>query len=277
VDVATAYRFVTFLSDYGLEDEFVGVCHGVIKRFAPDVEIIDIAHGIPPQEIGAGAAVLASAVPFMPKAVHMAVVDPGVGTKRRAIVLHSVAGPPLVGPDNGLLWLAAEALGGAKEAYSIENKELFLEGSGRTFNGRDIFAPVAARLALGMPMEEVGPNLPLADIIKLDVPGAKAHDDHIHARIVQCDHFGNLQLNADRLAIESIGILFGDLVEIRVGARTYAAEYAEAFGHVPIGKLVLLEDSHRSIALAINQGDARQFLEASRSDPVIIARRPVGG
>ena len=273
----SAYRFVTFLSDYGLEDEFVGVCRGVIKRFAPDVEIIDIAHGIPPQDVNAGATVLAQAVRYMPPAVHMAVVDPGVGTKRRAIVLASKAGPPLVGPDNGLLWLAAEALGGAMQAYSIENDALFLEDAGRTFHGRDIFAPVSARLALGMPLEEVGPVIPMDDVVRLDVPLARVHDDHIHARVVQADHFGNLQLNCVREDVESIGALFGDPVEVRLGARAYEVAYVQAFSEVPIGKLVLLEDSHRSLALAVNRGDARERLEARRGDPVIVARRHVGG
>lgn len=275
--MATAYRFVTFLSDYGLEDEFVGVCRGVIKRYAPDVEIIDIAHGIPPQDIQAGAAVLSQAVRYMPPAVHLAVVDPGVGSKRRAIALATRTGPPLVGPDNGLLWLAAEALGGVTGAYSLENEALFLESTGRTFHGRDIFAPVAARLALGMPIEEVGPPVPVDDVVRVEVPAAQVHDDHVHARIVQADHFGNLQLNCVREDIESIGVLFGDALEVRLGARSHHVDYAQTFGEVPVGTLVLLEDSHRSIALAVNQGDARTTLEARRGDPVIIARLQVGG
>src|ERR1051326_4012147 len=115
--MATAFRFLTFMSDYGLEDEFVGVCHGVIKRFAPDVEILDLSHAIPPQDVRAGATVLAQAVSFMPAAVHLAIVDPGVGTPRRSVVIGTQHGPPLVGPDNGLLSLAAEALGGAVQAH----------------------------------------------------------------------------------------------------------------------------------------------------------------
>lgn len=272
----SAYRFVTFLSDYGLEDEFVGVCRGVIKRFAPDVEIIDIAHGIPPQDIRAGATVLAQAVRYMPPAVHMAVVDPGVGTKRRAIVLATKTGPPLVGPDNGVLWLAAEALGGATDAYSIDNESLYLEQTGRTFHGRDIFAPVSARLALGMPMDEVGAQLALDEIVKLDVPAPQIHDDHVHARVLQTDHFGNLQLNCVREDIESIGVLLGDVVEIRLGARSFHVSYGQAFSEVSVGKLVLLEDSHRALSIAINQGDARSVLEAGRGDPIIVARLPVG-
>ncbi|MCA1830419.1 MAG: SAM-dependent chlorinase/fluorinase [Actinobacteria bacterium] len=174
--MALAFRFITFLSDYGLEDEFVGVCRGVIKRFAPEVEILDVAHGIPPQDIHAGATVLAQAVRYMPAAVHLAVVDPGVGTNRRQVVLGTKNGPPLVGPDNGLLCPAADALGGATQAFSIENRDLFLQAPSRTFHGRDIFAPVAARLALGMAPEEVGPRIDVESLVKLKQRQADVHE-----------------------------------------------------------------------------------------------------
>lgn len=270
--MALSFRFVTFLSDYGLEDEFVGVCRGVIKRYAPDVEILDVAHGIPPQDIAAGATVLAQAVPYMPPAVHLAVVDPGVGTARRAVVIGTAAGPPLIGPDNGLLCLAADALGGATQAFAITNRDLWLPSPSRTFHGRDIFAPVAARLSLGMPPEEVGPPVAVRDLVRLVVPPAQIDDDHIHARIVQTDHFGNLQLNVHRQEIEGIGVLLGDRIEIRVGGRSYDAVYGQAFSEAPVGKLVVLEDSYRWMTLAVNQANAEQALEARRGDPVILAR-----
>src|SRR5439155_19901002 len=163
--MALSFRFLTFTSDYGLEDEFVGVCHGVIKRFAPDVEILDVSHAIPPQDVRAGANVLAQAVPFMPPAVHLAIVDPGVGTRRRGVVVGTRQGPPLVGPDNGLLSIAAEALGGAVEAHEITREDLFLQPVSKTFHGRDIFAPVAARLALRMPPDGVGPAFPVSELV----------------------------------------------------------------------------------------------------------------
>jgi S-adenosyl-L-methionine hydrolase (adenosine-forming) len=275
--VAVAFRFITFLSDYGLEDEFVGVCRGVVKRFAPDVEIIDIAHGIPPQDVSAGATVLAQAVRYMPPAVHLAIVDPGVGTPRRAVVIVTGSGPLLVGPDNGVLSLAADALGGATKAFAITNESLFLETPSRTFHGRDIFAPVAARLALGMPLEEVGLEVPVEDLIRIDMPAARVDDDHIHSRVVQIDHFGNLALNFGRSELEGIGILLGDEIEIRVGGRSFKAPYSQAFSEVKKGGLILLEDSHRHLMLAINMGNARETLEARRGDPVIIARVQIGG
>jgi S-adenosylmethionine hydrolase len=275
--VAVAFRFITFLSDYGLEDEFVGVCRGVVKRFAPEVEILDIAHGIPPQDVSAGATVLAQAVRYMPPAVHLAIVDPGVGTPRRAVVIVTGSGPLLVGPDNGVLSLAADALGGATQAFAITNEALFLETPSRTFHGRDIFAPVAARLALGMPLEDVGPPVPVKDLIRIDMPAARVDDDHIHSRVVQIDHFGNLALNFGRSELEGIGVLLGDAIEVRVGGRSFKAPYSQAFSEVKKGGLILLEDSHRHLMLAINMGNARETLEARRGDPVIIARVQIGG
>jgi len=275
--VAVAFRFITFLSDYGLEDEFVGVCRGVVKRFAPEVEILDIAHGIPPQDVSAGATVLAQAVRYMPPAVHLAIVDPGVGTPRRAVVIVTGSGPLLVGPDNGVLSLAADALGGAVKAFAITNDSLFLETPSRTFHGRDIFAPVAARLALGMPLEEVGPPVAVEDLIRIDMPSARVDDDHVHSRVVQIDHFGNLALNFGRSELEGIGVLLGDEIEVRVGGRSFKAPYSQAFSEVKKGGLILLEDSHRHLMLAINMGNARETLEARRGDPVIIARVQIGG
>jgi hypothetical protein len=270
--MAHAFRFITFLSDYGLEDEFVGVCHGVIKRVAPDVQIIDVTHGIKPQDVASGAAVLAEAVKYTPPAVHLAIVDPGVGTARPAIVVETRSGPPLVGPDNGLLWLAAEALGGAAQAHRIENESLFLLPPSRTFHGRDIFAPVAARLALGMPPEEVGPAVPVEQIQRVELPQARVDDDHVHAQIVHVDHFGNLQLNAERQDLESTGALLGDLIEMRLGGKSHVVSWGRAFSEVPPGKLMVLEDSHRRIEIAVNQGNAERLLEARRGDPVILAR-----
>jgi S-adenosylmethionine hydrolase len=270
--MALAFRFVTFTSDYGLEDEFVGVCRGVIKRVATEVEILDITHALPPQDVRAGAQVLAQAVPYMPPAVHLAIVDPGVGTHRRAIVIGTRQGPPLVGPDNGLLWLAAEALGGATQAHVITNEKLFMRPVSKTFHGRDIFAPVAARLAQGMPPEDVGPSVPLDELVQMELPAPRVDDDHVHGQIVQTDHFGNLQLNVSREELESLGITLGDGLELRVGGKTHAVQFCQTFAEVPAGRLAILEDSYRRISVAVNQGSASRRLEARRGDPVILAR-----
>jgi S-adenosyl-L-methionine hydrolase (adenosine-forming) len=270
--MALSFRFITFTSDYGLEDEFVGVCHGVIKRFAPEVEILDISHAIPPQDLRAGANVLAQAVKYMPPAVHLGIVDPGVGTERRAVVIGTLQGPPLIGPDNGLLWLAAHALGGPTQAHEITRDDLCLQPKSRTFHGRDIFAPIAARLALGMPPEEVGPAIEVASLERFELPEARVDDDHVHGQIVQTDHFGNLQLNVTREDLESLGMMIGDRVELRIGGKAHDVPFTQTFGEVPAGRLAVIEDSYRHIAVVVNRGSAAKRLEAHRGDPVILAR-----
>jgi len=270
--VAISFRFITFTSDYGLDDEFVGVCRGVIKRIAPDVEILDVTHGIEPQDVQMGAMVLSQAVPFLPPAVHLAIVDPGVGTTRRGVVIGTKEGPPLVGPDNGLLWLAAETLGGAVQAHEITNDGLMLMPVSRTFHGRDVFAPVAAHLALGLPPEEVGPEIPLDEVAHISISRSRVDDDHVHGHIVMTDHFGNLGLNIDRADLEGAGILLGDTMELRIGGKTWETKYCEAFAEVAVGRVAVLEDSHHHISIAVNCGSARQVLEARRGDPVILAR-----
>lgn len=272
--MANRFGFITFTTDYGLEDEFVGVCHGVLKRFAPEAHILDITHGIPPQDVVAGATVLAQAVGFMPPAVHLAVVDPGVGTKRRGVVLDTKEGFPLVGPDNGLLSLAAKELGGIVAAHEISNKDLFLSTPSKTFHGRDVFSPVAARLASGTPVSDVGPPVPFESLVQLEVRRSRVDDDHVHGQVVQADHFGNIQLNIHRQDLEGAGILLGDGMELRAGGKSYTVPYCEAFAEVPQGRLAILEDAYRHITIVVNQGSAAKHLEARRGDPVILARLP---
>src|ERR671934_768903 len=163
-------RFVTFLSDFGLEDEFVGTCHGVIKRIAPEVQIIDITHGIPPQNVLHGALVLAKTLEYMPVGVHLAVVDPGVGSARRPLALRDREGRLYVGPDNGLLVPAVERFGGVDAAHELPNPAYALEPVSRTFHGRDLFSPAAAHLALGVALEELGPPLDAEALARLDLP-----------------------------------------------------------------------------------------------------------
>ena len=165
----------------------------MIKRIAPDVEVIDITHGIEPQQVLQGALVLANTVPYMPPAVHLAVVDPGVGGARKAVVLRG-DGRFFVGPDNGLLLIAADRVGGISDAVSIENEEYLLDPVSRTFHGRDVFAPAAAHLALGVPMQELGPPVGMDELHRLDVPAPEVGTARIRATVLYIDHFGNVQL-----------------------------------------------------------------------------------
>src|SRR5947208_3363568 len=193
--------FITFLTDFGLEDDFVGTCHGVMKRIAPEVQIIDLTHGVRPGRIQQGALVLANALPYMPAGVHLAVVDPGVGGGRRPLALRDAEGRLYVGPDNGLLLPAADRFGGAVEAHELANPTYALESVSHTFHGRDLFAPAAAHLALGVPAAELGPPLDPEVLVRITIPEAEVSVARIGATALAVDRFGNVQLNVGRDAL----------------------------------------------------------------------------
>jgi S-adenosylmethionine hydrolase len=254
--------FITFLTDFGLQDDFVGTCHGVIKRIAPQAEIIDITHGIPPRAVLQGALVLASTLRYMPVGVHLAVVDPGVGGVRRAVVLRDGEGRTHVGPDNGLLVPAAEAGGGIAEVHELTNPEYALPVVSRTFHGRDLFAPAAAHLALGVPLAELGPPLDPDALVRLDLPEAEIGATRIRATVLYVDAFGNMQLNLTRESLEPVGIVPGTRVELELGPERYYAVAARTFSDARPGDIILYEDSYRNIAVAINGGSAAAMFGA---------------
>ena len=252
-------RFITFLTDFGLQDDFVGTCHGVMKRIAPEVEIIDITHGIPPQGVLQGALTLANTLPFMPEGVHLAVVDPGVGSARRPLVLRDANGRVYVGPDNGLLILAAEKLGGITEAHELANPDYALESVSRTFHGRDLFAPAAAHLALGVPLGELGPPVDPDALARLDIPQPDVGTTRIHSTVLSIDRFGNIGLNLDRTHLEEAGVVPGTRVELHTGPERYYAVAARTFADARPGDIILYEDAYRNISIAINGGNAAEM------------------
>jgi len=255
------YRFVTFLTDFGLADDFVGTCHGVLKRIAPDVEIIDITHGIKPQAVLQGALVLRNTVPYMPVSVHLAVVDPGVGSARRPIALADRDGRAYVGPDNGLLVPAAECAG-IEAAHELANPEYALESVSRTFHGRDLFSPAAAHLALGVPLQELGPPLSSDALVRLDLPEPVFEDGAVDATVLYIDRFGNVQLNLTREHLERVNVVPGTRLELEVAGERYYATAARTFGDARPGEIVLYEDSYRNVAIAINRGSAAEMFVA---------------
>jgi S-adenosyl-L-methionine hydrolase (adenosine-forming) len=270
------YDWITFTSDYGLEDHFVGVCHGVMARVAPGVRVLDVSHAVGAQDVRQGARVLAEAVPYLPRAVHLAVVDPGVGTGRGMVAVEA-GGQVLVGPDNGLLVWAAEALGGPGRVVTLENPAYRLEPVSRTFHGRDVFAPAAAHLAAGVDPGELGPELDPAELVRLERPAARVDGDRALASVVAVDHFGNLALDLRRQDLEGAGVAVGDTVAVRAGGWAHRATVAETFASVAAGELLLHEDSFGWLALAVNQGRAADRLGAGPGDRVEIARNQGGG
>jgi S-adenosyl-L-methionine hydrolase (adenosine-forming) len=254
--------FITFLTDFGLQDDFVGTCHGVIKRLAPEVQVVDITHGIPPQAVLQGALVLAQTIPYMPVGVHLAVVDPGVGGARRPVALRDAEHRVYVGPDNGLLVPAAERCGGIVEARELANPEYALPSVSRTFHGRDLFAPAAAHIALGVPLEQLGPRIPIETLVRLDLPEPHVAPDRIDATVLYVDRFGNMQLNLNRDDLERADIVPGRRLELEIMSERYYAVAARTFADARAGDIVLYEDAYRNISIAINGGNAAAMFDA---------------
>jgi S-adenosylmethionine hydrolase len=287
---------IAFLSDYGHADEFVGVCHGVIAKRAPSARVIDLTHSIPRHDVRAGALVLRGTLAYTPAQVHLAVVDPEVGAlginARRAIALRSAAGPLLVGPDTGLLMLAAEWLGGAIEAFDIGHSPERLEPVSATFHGRDIFAPVAAALADGAPLPGLGEPLAVEELCGLELSVAQPLDGALLTHVLRCDHFGNLILDASHEQLRAAGMRLGEALTVEVAGsgdggseiagsagaergvagEVHPARYASTFADVAPGELLLYEDAQLMVALAVNRGSAAALLAVARERELLVRR-----
>jgi S-adenosylmethionine hydrolase len=262
-------RPITFLSDYGLSDEFVGVVHGVIAGICPDARVIDLSHGVPRQDVRAGAAMLARALPYAPAGVHLAVVDPDVGAARRAIALRTAEQDRLlVGPDNGLLLPACERFGGVAEAVEISTSPWRLDPVSATFHGRDLFAPVAAQLARGAPLASAGTPLATGDLVAAERTKPRHEADALVAHVVATDTYGNAVLDARHGDLVESGLRLGERVAVRTGSRRVRGVVARTFSDVAAGVLLLYEDASGALALAVNGGDAAALLGVRAGDEV---------
>jgi S-adenosyl-L-methionine hydrolase (adenosine-forming) len=261
---------VTFLTDFGVQDDFVGTCHGVMARIAPDVRVIDVTHGIPPQAVLQGALVLQNTTPYMPVGVHLAVVDPDVGGNRRAIAVRAADGRTFVGPDNGVLMLAADDAG-VTAAHELANPAYRLEQVSHTFHARDVFAPAAAHLAAGSAIEDVGPSIDPGDLVRIAVPEPELGRTQISATVLVVDRFGNVSTNARRAHVDALGVQHGERVEIRLALDRYYAIAAETFADAPPGELIFYEDSYGLMTLAISRGDAAGLTGVGPGDELRVA------
>jgi S-adenosylmethionine hydrolase len=264
---------VTFLSDFGIADDFVGVCHGVILRACPGAQVVHVTHGIRAQAIGHGARVLAGAVPYLPVGVHLAVVDPGVGSGRRAVALSTVDTRMFVGPDNGLLIPAAEACGGIVEAHEISNPDVMLHPVSRTFHARDIFSPAAGRLAAGVALADLGPRLDPADLVRRVGFDHALDGSLLTAAVQHVDRFGNIQLAV--FARELDGLFEpGRLAEVVTPDDRYYVRCAETFADVDPGELVIYQDALGLLSVAVNQGSAAELTAAEAGDEINVEFAP---
>ncbi|HVM00022.1 MAG TPA: SAM-dependent chlorinase/fluorinase [Egibacteraceae bacterium] len=267
-----ARAIITFTSDYGLRDPFVGVCRAVVARIAPHARLIDLCHGIPRHDVVAGALTLADCAGYLPPGVHLAVVDPGVGTTREAVAV-AAGDHLLVGPDNGLLVPAAERLGGARAAWALTRGAYRLEPVSATFHGRDVFAPAAAHLACGVAPDELGPPRDPAGLVRPDLPAPWRDAGRVEGVVVLVDGFGNASLNVSGDDLAAAGLRVGDRVAVAVGRRSAVATVSRTFADVAEGALAVLLDSFGRVALAVNGGDAAAALGATRGTRVSLARQ----
>ena len=259
------FETVSFLSDYGTTDEFVGVVHSVIRQIAPEVRVIDLTHQVPVHDIRAGGLTLARSAQYLAPGVVLAVVDPGVGTARKAIAVEVGDGESiLVGPDNGLLAPAVAMVGGATRAVELTAEAYRFPAPGPTFAGRDVFAPAAAHLCNGVDLTELGPEIDPFSLTPAMIPITREEGDELIAEVLWTDQFGNLQLNVDPAEIESLG----DRIELRFGTRSRTGIRHETYAEVAVGEIGLIVDSYGLVSLAVNRASAAEELVLYTGDEV---------
>lgn len=265
---------ITLLTDFGLREEWVGVVKGVIHRINPHARVIDICNEIPSYDIGKGALVLRAAVPYMPIGIHLAIVDPGVGTGRRALAIKTGRGDYLVGPDNGLLLPASEALAGIAHAVEIRNESYLLHPVAPTFHGRDVFAPVAAHLAQGVDIANLGPSLKAETLQEPPWGQPHFHERRILMKTIDEDKFGTLRFNVTATDWQNLKASGAPTYRLSIGHKHFDVPMGKSFGDVAPGKPLLLLDSSGYLALAVNRGSAAQTLEIGRGQIIELSWPP---
>jgi len=267
---------IGFLTDFGF-DGAAATCRGVMLSICPTAQVIDISHAVRKYAVRDGAFVLRATLPYLPVGVHVGVVDPGVGTDRRPIAIHADRGDILIGPDNGLLLPAADALGGPIEARELANSDLWRPVVSTTFHGRDVFAPTAAHLAAGnASFSDVGPGLSLSALVRLPPVRARAREGAIETEVTYVDSFGNLRLagGADELAAAFDSLEATRQVRVLVGEVDIGPAFlVTSFGHAEEGATLLYVDSSGDLALAVNQGDLAARTGAMAGTRIVVDRR----
>ena len=264
---------ISFLSDFGHRDEFVGVVHGVLAKLAPDSRVVDVGHGFPRGNVKSAALALTRAVQYLPEGVCLAVVDPGVGTSRRAIAAETSWGT-FVGPDNGLLSPAVAMVGGATRIVSIENPEAMIPSPGETFHGRDLFAPAAALIASGdATIDELGPELNGEEIVPLLLPLTETTGSIVTGEAWWVDTFGNVQTNVGPEDLASVGVGPGDVVTVKIGSAVHSVPWVSSYGEVEEGAVLIHVDSVGLLAVAVRGGRADEDLNLAEGVAVTLAGR----
>jgi S-adenosyl-L-methionine hydrolase (adenosine-forming) len=264
----TSYDTVSFLSDYGTVDEFVGVVHSVLRQLAPDATVIDLTHQVPAHDVRAGGLALARASQYLAPGVALAVVDPGVGTSRRAVAIEVADGESVfVGPDNGLLAAAVSMCGGATRAVELTDVRYHLAAPGPTFAGRDVFAPGAGHLCRDVALTDLGPEVDVAGLTPAMIPITRDEDGTVVGEVLWTDHYGNLQLNVDPAEVAA----FGDRVELRFDGRVRTGVRRGAYAEIGTGEVGLVVDSYGLVSIAVDRSSAAEELGIGTGDEVVVA------
>jgi len=262
---------IVFVSDLGLRDEFVGVCDAVMARIAPASRVIHLSHGVPPMDIVAGALMLAQALPFSPDdAVALGIVDPGVGSARKPIAVETGSGRLLVGPDNGLLSLAWQALGGARTAVQITSDAVLLTPISPVFHGRDVFAPAAAHVANGLPMARLGPPVDVETLVAIRIREPVVDRRRIETEVLDIDRFGNVRLSVRPEQLAAAGFEPQEALELATTGGGARARRIATYGDVKVGEVGVLVDAWGWIAVIRYEASAAELLGARAGDPVWI-------
>jgi len=269
---------ISFLTDYGLQDEFVAVCKGVMLQIVADARVLDVTHDIEPGNIRAGALAYLRAIQYLPVGVHLGVVDPGVGTDRRAIALRSVdeSGTRyFVGPDNGVLSPALAICGGACEAVLLDPSRWGVERTNTTFHGRDVFAPAAGALAGGVSLAELGTPVSPSELVPLILPLSRLVEETIHGMIFWVDRFGNAQTNIPGEDLAVLGVEVGMELLVQMGEARQRFPFVETFGDIEKGQPLAYVDSSGQLAFAVHRGNAAEEFALQEGAAVAVASAPL--
>ncbi len=268
-------KVIGFMTDFDVKDDAVGICKAVMDGVAPGVRIIDITHQSEPYNIAMGARFLAGSAPYFPKdAVFVVVIDPGVGSTRKAIVARSRVGQIFVLPDNGLLTLVQDR-DGIVEAHEITNPAWMIgTGISSTFHGRDIFSPSGGHAARGEDMAQAGPALDVTKLVRLDLHNATIDADGLHGEVIGTDGpFGNLVLNVPAETFRQLGYKLGDSVPVTLDGKQYKFPFVKTFSDVPVGKELFYIDSRGRLSLGINQRNFAETYKAGEGSTLLIPKK----
>ena len=268
-------KVIGFMTDFDVKDDAVGICKAVMDGVAPGVRILDITHQSEPYNIAMGARLLAGSAPYFPKdAVFVVVIDPGVGSARKAIVAKSRVGQFFVLPDNGLLTLIQDR-DGIVEAHEITNPAWMIgSGISSTFHGRDIFSPAGAHVARGDDFAQAGPALDVTKLVRLDLKNAAVDEKGLHGEVIGTDGpFGNLVLNVPAETFALLGYKLGDQVPIDLGGKHYAFPFVKTFSDVPVGKELFYIDSRGRLSLGIDRGNFSEVYKVGEGAELTIPKK----